>query len=96
MVHSTRHPTESFREARSAVSKEKAAFSRRATQHILSYGDEVIPPVEIENPSRILRLWLETFPDLATNSLGKHATRIALHVEVPGQNPLVVQFNRLD
>lgn len=86
---------EQRREAFSAAQKEKAVFTRDAIRHILKYSDQDIPSIDIEHPSKVLRLWLERFPDLAADSLGKHATRVSLSVEEPGADPLTVNFNRL-
>ena len=96
MVRKPRHIIESQREAFNAAQKEKAVFSRRAISHIALHNLEDIPPIAVDHPSKVLRLWLETFPDIASKSLGEYATRVTLHVDEPGEDPLTVIFDRTE
>ncbi|MBC7512599.1 hypothetical protein H7142_03005 [Candidatus Saccharibacteria bacterium] len=83
-------------ESFNSAQREKRAFSRNAIVHIVSYETEEIPAIAITHPSKILRLWLETFPDLASQTLGEFAACITIHVDEPGADPMAVRFDRKD
>ena len=96
-MKSVRHASiQARREEFNSAQREKRAFSRKAISHIVSHETVEIPAIEIPHPSKILRLWLETFPDLASQTLGEFAARITIHVDEPGADPMAVRFDRKD
>lgn len=94
MVRKPHYRLEADRRAHRDAQRDKKEFSLRATEHILRHEDESIPPLSLEHPTHVIRLWLERFPDVAAMSLGTVATGLVLRVEDPHADPLIVHIDR--